>query len=233
MEIENLCVFFIFHPLKIPLSFIKYCTMDFHQVKAALIYLLTNSVWRTHLEFKLGLMLEYFLLKILLELVLKRCKRPDCGVSSETLGISDFLTMRECIFLFFLFWLCLRKNFFHLFKKKNNPNEKENQWYDSKTKDEFQQLKIIINQKSSQRWLKSLKHIQTNHLFSSLLWEIRTNEKIGDAIRKKHDTQQKIWKKKDEIKTVSVENWTSYTPPRSLYAKNQIQQRKIINQTSL
>ena len=45
------------------------------------------------LEYKLNLKLEHLLLKLLLKLVLRRRKRSDCGVSSETLGISknDFL----------------------------------------------------------------------------------------------------------------------------------------------
>ena len=38
------------------------------------------------LEYRLNLKLEYLLLKLLLKLVLRRRKRSDCGVSSETLG---------------------------------------------------------------------------------------------------------------------------------------------------
>ena len=51
------------------------------------IALWSDSVCRIKLEFKLSLMLEHLLLKFLLKLVLRRRKRSDCGVSSETLCI--------------------------------------------------------------------------------------------------------------------------------------------------
>ena len=39
------------------------------------------------LKYKLNLKLKHLLLKLLLKLVLRRRKRSDCGVSSETLGV--------------------------------------------------------------------------------------------------------------------------------------------------
>ena len=49
------------------------------------------------LKYKLNIKLQHLLLEFLLKLVLRRRKRSDCGVSSETLGIYRILTMYKLL----------------------------------------------------------------------------------------------------------------------------------------